>query len=225
MSEEKGNEAGEQSKKSKPSESSDDFGEFFKQIPGAKDTLVKILGGISSTAEKFAAKASEVHVKVEKAFAESELQIKTMAEAGEYLKSLREEAGISIGQVSEALNQSDDDLVRDIENGKKPLTFEQILRLASVLAVKDPISFIVRMTRAYKPDIWASLENWGISKMPIHMQREHQFINIIRKNKLVRDMDQASFESVLAFTKSAFDMAVNFVENQNKQSETEQTEE
>ena len=41
------------------------------------------------------------------------------------------------------------------------LPFEIILRLASVLGRNDPISFVMRFTRSYNPDVWQTLESLG----------------------------------------------------------------
>ena len=47
------------------------------------------------------------------------------------------------------------------------LPFEIILRLASVLGRNDPISFVMRFTRSYNPDVWKTLESLGIGRLAL----------------------------------------------------------
>ena len=77
---------------------------------------------------------------------------------------MREAAGLSIKEVGEAINLSDPTLLDLVENGKVALPFEVVLRLASVLGRNDPISFVMRFTRSYNPEVWKTLEGLGIGR-------------------------------------------------------------
>jgi len=91
-----------------------------------------------------------------------------------------------------------------------------ILRLAALLARHDPVPFIIKFTRTYDPEIWAILERWGIGHIPVHFEREREFINIYRGHDAARKLTDKGFEKVLQFTRSAFETALHFVAEQQK---------
>jgi len=79
-----------------------------------------------------------------------------------------------------------------------------------VLGRNDPISFVMRFTRSYNPDVWHTLENLGIGRFAVQAGREREFANIYRGSDAARRLTDADFASVLAFTKAAFEMALAF---------------
>ena len=97
-----------------------------------------------------------------------------------------------------------------VENGKVALPFEIILRLASVLGRNDPISFVMRFTRSYNPDIWKTLEGLGVGRFAVQAGREREFANIYRASDAARKLKDEEFAAVLAFTRAAFDLAMAF---------------
>ena len=129
---------------------------------------------------------------------------------GAVLRRMREAAGLSIGEVAAAIDLSDPDLLQLVENGKVALPFEIILRLASVLGRNDPISFVMRFTRSYNPEIWRTLERLGVGRLALQAGREREFANIYRGNDAARDLSDEDFNSALNFARTAFDMAVAF---------------
>jgi transcriptional regulator with XRE-family HTH domain len=134
----------------------------------------------------------------------------TLEKTGHVLKGMREAAGLSLREVGEAINLKDPALLELVENGKVALPFEVILRLASVLGRNDPISFVMRFTRSYNPDVWRTLENLGIGRFAVQAGREREFANIYRGSDLARQLDDEEFAAVLAFVKAAFDLALAF---------------
>ena len=86
-----------------------------------------------------------------------------LEKTGAVLRRLRETAGMSVDEVGNAIDLKDPTLLELVENGKVALPFEIILRLASVLGRNDPISFVMRFTRSYNPDVWKTLENRSAS--------------------------------------------------------------
>jgi transcriptional regulator with XRE-family HTH domain len=137
-------------------------------------------------------------------------QRRALAKAGAVLRSMRETAGLSLRQVGEAINMKDPTLLDLVENGKVALPFEVILRLASVLGRNDPVSFVMRFTRSYNPEVWQTLENLGIGRIAVQAGREHEFVNLYRGSDAARRLSDEEFALALAFTKAAFDMAVAF---------------
>ncbi|PKN60493.1 MAG: hypothetical protein CVU53_02815 [Deltaproteobacteria bacterium HGW-Deltaproteobacteria-11] len=133
-----------------------------------------------------------------------------MQETGACLKDLREMAGLTRSELSEAVDLSDQSLLEAVENGAATLSFELILRLAAVLARHDPVPFIIRFTRTYNPEIWGMLEKWGIGRIPVHLERERQFINIYRSQDAARKLSEEGFARLLHFTRSTFEMALHF---------------
>ena len=90
------------------------------------------------------------------------------------------------------------------------MPFEIILRLASVLGRNDPISFVMRFTRSYNPDVWHTLEDLGIGRFAVQAGREREFANVYRGSDAARRLSDEEFAAVLAFTKAAFELALAF---------------
>ena len=130
--------------------------------------------------------------------------------AGAALRGMREAAGLSVKEVGDAIDLKDPALLDLVESGKMALPFEIILRLASVLGRNDPISFVMRFTRSYNPDVWRTLENLGIGRLAVQAGREREFANIYRGSNAARALSDEEFAALLAFVKQAFDLALAF---------------
>jgi len=137
-------------------------------------------------------------------------QRRMMRETGLYLRDLREVAGLTLGELSDAVDLKDHSLLEAAERGTATLSFELVLRLAALLARHDPIPFVLRFVRTYNPELWKVLEGWGIGRLPAHFERERQFLNIYRRHDAARKLSDAGFSKVLAFTGAAFEMALHF---------------
>ena len=137
-------------------------------------------------------------------------QRKALEKTGSVLRGMREAAGMSVKEVGAAINLKDPALLELVENGKVALPFEIILRLASVLGRNDPISFVMRFTRSYNPDVWHTLENLGVGRFAVQAGREREFANVYRGSDAARALSDDEFTAVLAFTKAAFDLALAF---------------
>lgn len=138
-------------------------------------------------------------------------QLHRMAAAGEALRDMREVSGLNLSELASALNLGDKSLLEAAEEGRAALPFEIILRLSSLLARNDPLPFILKFTRSYNPRLWEFLNDWGVGRLPLQYEREREFINIYRKDDAVRELDDEDYAKVLAFTESAFDMAMHFI--------------
>jgi transcriptional regulator with XRE-family HTH domain len=137
-------------------------------------------------------------------------QRQTLEKTGAVLRRMRRAAGLSIGEVGEAINLKDPALLDLVENGKVALPFEIILRLASVLGRNDPISFVMRFTRSYNPDAWKTLESLGVGRLALQAGREREFANLYRASDAARRLSDEQFAEVLKFAKAAFEMALAF---------------
>ena len=137
-------------------------------------------------------------------------QRRMMRETGLYLRDLREVAGLTLAELSEALDLKDHSLLEAVERGTATLSFELVLRLAALLARHDPIPFIVRFVRTYNPEIWRVLEAWGIGRLPAQFERERQFLNVYRRHDAARKLSDEGFAKVLMFTNAAFEMSLHF---------------
>lgn len=131
-------------------------------------------------------------------------------EAGRYLRELREVAGLTLDDLAEAVELSDRSLLAAVENGTATLSFELILRLSALLARNDPLPFIARMARSYNPMLWKALEDWGIGRIPLQLERERRFVNVFRGHDVARRLSDEGFERVLDFTRAAFETALHF---------------
>jgi transcriptional regulator with XRE-family HTH domain len=137
-------------------------------------------------------------------------QREMLERTGAALRRMREAAGLSLGEVGAAIDLSDPGLLDLVEHGKVILPFEMTLRLASVLGRNDPISFVMRFTRSYNPEVWRTLENLGIGRLVLQAGREREFANLYRANDAARSLSDHDFGAVLEFTKAAFEMALAF---------------
>jgi len=162
-----------------------------RQVRSWSDSVLGIAGA-----------AADVSIGAAKAILVKPEQRAALEKAGQVLRGMRE--------VGKAINLNDPALLDLVESGKVALPFEIILRLASVLGRNDPISFVMRFTRSYNPDVWKTLESLGIGRFVMQAGREREFANIYRASDAARRMSDEEFNAVLAFTKAAFDLAMTF---------------
>jgi len=182
-------------------------------LEGVESALVGVAKQVRSWSDSvlgIAGAAADVSIGAAKAILVRPDQRAALAKAGTVLRGMREAAGMSVKEVGEAINLKDPTLLELVENGKVALPFEIILRLASVLGRNDPISFVMRFTRSYNPDVWHTLENLGIGRFAVQAGREREFANIYRGSDAARRLTDEDFGAVLAFTKAAFEMALAF---------------
>jgi len=131
-------------------------------------------------------------------------------EAGAYLREVREVAGLTLEELAEAIELTDHSLLETVEAGTATLSFELVLRLAAVLARHDPVPFVTRLVRSQNPVLWQLLEDWGVGRLPLQLEREREFVNILRSRDGARALSDRDFDRVLAFTRSAFETALHF---------------
>jgi transcriptional regulator with XRE-family HTH domain len=134
-----------------------------------------------------------------------------MGSAGTALKDAREVAGVTLTELSSAIDLKSPDLLDAVEEGKAGLPFEMLLRLASFYARNDPIPFVMKYARTYSPGIWDVMETLGLDKLTLEAEREIQFLNIYRSHDAARQLSDEGFERVREFTQRAFEMALHFV--------------
>lgn len=132
-------------------------------------------------------------------------------EAGRTVREFRELAGLTIEDLAAALDVRDRSLLEAVEDGTATLSFELILRLSALLARNDPIPFVAQLARGSNPVLWKLLEDWGIGRIPLQMERERRFLNVFRGHDAARRLSDAGFERVLDYTRAAFEMALGFV--------------
>lgn len=134
-----------------------------------------------------------------------------LRETGNYVRELREVAGITRDDLAEALEVSDTSYIAAIESGTATLSFDLILRLASVIARHDPVPFVFKLLRTYNPDLWEELSDWGVTGLSDQYEKERRFVNLLRQHDDARELSHEEFDQVLEFTGAALDMALNFV--------------
>lgn len=174
--------------------------------------LVGSLGGLTSGLRSSALRlADRTRQSAARAIGRSPEQLRLIALAGESLRDMREVAGMTVVEITEALNLRDKSFWEAVEDGREVLSFELILRLASLVARNDPLPFVMKLTRSYQPRLWAILDELGISQLPLQFERERAFINIYRRHDAARALSDAEFEHALRFTQDAFDLAISFL--------------
>lgn len=179
-------------------------------------SLIDRITELTGTALRFAAKSTDTSMRLGRALLASQDQLRLMLATGQSLKDIREVAGLTLSEMSEALNLRDKNLLEAMENGTATLSFDLILRLAALIARNDPIPFILKYTRQYNPEIWQVLNDWGVGRLPLQFERERQFINIFRGRDDARELTDEGFEQVLAFTRQSFEMSLHFVAEQEQ---------
>jgi hypothetical protein len=175
------------------------------------DSISDLTSDLTSSALKL---ASLTRDSAARAIARTPEQLRMMASAGDSLRDMREVTGMTVLEISDALNLRDKSFWEAVEDGREVLSFELILRLASLVARNDPLPFVLRFTRTYHPRLWEILHELKIDQLPIQFERERNFINIYRRQDAARSLSDAGFEQVLKFTQQAFDMAIHFVDLQ-----------
>jgi transcriptional regulator with XRE-family HTH domain len=133
---------------------------------------------------------------------------KLAREGGNYVHELRELAGLTISDLARALELRDSSYLEAVEAGTATLSFDLVLRLAAIVARNDPLPVILRLTRTSNPAVAKLLEDWGAGRLPLQMERERLFVNVLRGSDDARDLSDEAFAHVLRFTKSAFESAV-----------------
>ena len=136
--------------------------------------------------------------------------LQMLADTGAYLRDAREVAGLTLEELGSAMDLKDQSLLKAVEAGTATLSFDLILRMASLLARHDPLPFVMRLARAHNPRAWAVMDQWGLGRASRQLERERRFVNILRQFDEARDLSDEEFERVAAFTEEAFAMALAF---------------
>ncbi|WP_228160682.1 helix-turn-helix domain-containing protein [Marinobacter bohaiensis] len=178
------------------------------------DSLVDRLTDLTGSAFRFALRTTDSSLKAGRALLRSQDKLRMMLAAGDSLRDVREVAGLTLSEMSEALDLRDKSLLEAVENGTATLSFELILRLAALVARNDPIPFVLRFTRNYNPEAWQLLNDWGVGRLPLQFEREREFINIFRGHDQARELSDEGFRKVLEFTRQSFEMSLHFVAEQ-----------
>ena len=184
----------------------------FSEMPGMGSlvTLARQVRSWTDSMVAMAGPATDMAVAAAGARTEDPKQRATIHKAGAVLHRMRESAGMTLQDVTKALDLRDPELLESAEGGAVALPFEVILRLAAVLGRDDPVTAMMGLTRAYNPDLWKTLEQLGLGKLVAQAGRERELANIYRANDDARRLDDEEFTRVLEFSRQAFDMAVAF---------------
>jgi transcriptional regulator with XRE-family HTH domain len=188
--------------------------------PSLLESAARLTGGLASGALKEMLKRGEASLRWgSNLLLDSPLlnslspdRLEAMKQAGTALHDLRETAGLTLEDLSKALDMADTSLLKAVENGTATLSFDLVLRLASLLARNDPLPFIIRFARTYNPQLEKMLEGLGAGNLSRQIERERRFVNILRKRDGVRNLSDEQFKKVLEFSESAFNLAMSFVE-------------
>ena len=186
-------------RKAPPAADASTLVDLAQQVRSWTDTVLGVAGA-----------AADVTLGAAKMMLPKPGQRAALEKTGAVLRRMRETAGMSVDEVGKAIDLKDPALLELVENGKVALPFEIILRLASVLGRNDPISFVMRFTRSYNPDVWKTLESLGIGRLALQAGREREFANLYRASDAARRLSDEDFAEVLKFTQAAFVMALAF---------------
>jgi transcriptional regulator with XRE-family HTH domain len=173
-------------------------------------TLARQLQSVTASVLNMAGTATDIGMTLAKARLSKPHHRAAVDRAGSLLKDLRQTAGLTAQDLGRALGLSDSSELERIESGKVAMPFELILRAASVLGRKDPITFIMQLTRAYNPETWKVLEGLGVGKLVVQGAREREFANLYRAHDAARALSDDEFAQTLSFVNAAFELALDF---------------
>lgn len=179
--------------------------------PNALKALARQLQSWTESVLGMAGTATDIGVTLAKSRLSKPQHKAAVEKAGSLLHDLRQTAGLTVQDLGRALGLSDATDLELIESGKMAMPFELILRAASVLGRKDPVTFVMQFTRAYNPEIWKALEALGIGKLVVQGAREREFANLYRAHDRARALNDAEFAQLLAFVNAAFELALGFM--------------
>ncbi|MBK6470388.1 MAG: helix-turn-helix transcriptional regulator [Betaproteobacteria bacterium] len=168
-----------------------------RQVRGWADTVLSVAGN-----------ATDLGLTLAQGRLKDPGQKAAVTKAGRQLRQWREAAGLTLEELSTAVGLGDAKLIKQAEGGSASLPFDLMLRLAGVLGRRDPLPVAMALTRQYNPELWKTLEGLGIGKLAVHGSREREVVNIYRGSDAARELDDARFAAVLAFTRQAFESAV-----------------
>jgi transcriptional regulator with XRE-family HTH domain len=174
------------------------------------ELLPGVAGEIADRMLRFASTATGASIDMGRALFGNPQDPNLAAEAGSYLREMRELAGLTVDELSDAISLEDRSLLQAVEEGTAALSFELVLRLSAILARHDPLPFLIRFTRTYNPEVWRVLEDFGVGRLPLHFERERRFINIYRRHDGARKLSDEGFAHVLDVTRAAFELALHF---------------
>ena len=141
-------------------------------------------------------------------------RLEAMADAGHFLRDARETAGLSIRELAERLDLSDDEVLENVERGEALLPLELMLRSASLLARHDPVPFLIRFLRSYNPKLEATLEQWGVMALPKNYERERRFVNLYRQHDFLRDLSDDEYQRFIEYMDASTNLVVNVMEGE-----------
>ncbi|MEM1402455.1 MAG: helix-turn-helix domain-containing protein [Pseudomonadota bacterium] len=141
-------------------------------------------------------------------------RLEAMADAGHFLRDARETAGLSIRELAERLDLSDDDVLENVERGEALLPLELMLRSASLLARHDPVPFLIRFLRSYNPKLEATLEQWGVMALPKNYERERRFVNLYRQHDFLRDLSDEEYQRFIEYMDASTKLVVDVMERE-----------
>ena len=107
--------------------------------PSLLSKLMDLPGSMAGSALNFVVKKTELPLRVGKSLLLKPDQAEVLEKAGKTFRELREVAGITLEELAQEVNLKDQSLLEAVENGTATLSFELIVRLASVLARHDPV--------------------------------------------------------------------------------------
>lgn len=177
----------------------------------------ELAGDIGERIRQLAVDAGTASASASAAFFSQPDSARLAEEAGHSLRELRELAGLTIEELSTAIDLEDKTVLEAVENGTAALSFDLVLRLSSILARHDPVPFLIRYTRTYTPDLWRRFEGVGATKVPLQFEREREFVNIFRGDDRARTLSDEGFQRVLELTRSAFALALHYAVDAEKQ--------
>ena len=104
------------------------------------------------------------------------------------IKDLREVAGLTITELGDAINLKDRTFWEAVEDGTATISFGINFAFGGASRPQRSCTLHSEIyARTYNPDLWRILNDWGLGRLPLHYEREREFINIYRRHDAARN--------------------------------------
>ena len=198
-------------------DSADDGGGSGSLLDGLLRRAGKVAGGTIDLALDVAttgAMFGDARLRDLLASSASPERLEAMAEAGRFLRDARQTAGLSLDELADRLEVTDEDVLRGVEEGRAILPLELMLRAVSLLARHDPLPFLIKFLRSYNPGLEAALEQWGVMALPRNFERERRFINLYRQHDFLRSLSDDEYQRFIEYMDASTGLVVEVMQRE-----------
>ena len=171
------------------------------------DRLTSFASDLTSSAVRLAAQTGEAAMNS----APYPTAREVLPTLGAFLRSAREEAGLTLEAFSKLLGLPDETALGRIEQDRAPVSLEMMLQMVQQLAPKDRKPFLIALLDR-SPLAGASLLSTLLKDKGL-AQREAQFLALLQNQKGIDVLDEEAFAAALKLTGETLARGVEWLNN------------